>query len=78
MAKWLNWLCWLPAGALIGYLWVGTIQQNQHNAQVIAQLQAFKSVGPRFTAADGDDLCRSVQELQRQAGMPVRDCRFGE
>jgi hypothetical protein len=78
MGKWLNWLVWLPAGALIGYLWVGALQQNQHNAAVLAQLQSFKSVGPRFTADNGDDLCGSVQELQRHNGLPVRDCTFGE
>jgi hypothetical protein len=78
MGKWLNWLIWLPAGALIGYLWVGTVQQHQHNAKILAQLESFKSKGPRFTAQDGDDLCQSVQELQRQAGLKVRECRFGE
>ena len=78
MGKWTNWLFWLPAGALIGYLWVGTIQQNQHNAAVLAQLEAFKSAGKRFTADNGQDLCGSVQELQRHAGLEVRDCQFGE
>jgi len=73
----MNWLFWLPAGALMGYLWVGTLQQNQHNATVLEQLESFKSKGPRFTADNGDDLCRSVQELQRHAGLPVRDCTFG-
>jgi len=32
--------------------------------------------GRRFTAMDGQDLCRSVQEIQRQARLPVRDCTF--
>jgi hypothetical protein len=74
----MNWGIWLPVGALIGYLWVGTLEQHQHNATVLAQLESFKSKGPRFTAADGDDLCRSVQELQRHNGLPVRDCTFGD
>jgi hypothetical protein len=77
VGKWTNWLFWLPIGALIGYLWMGTIQQNQHNTRVLEQLESFKSKGPRFTADHGQDLCGSVQELQRQAGLKVRECTFG-
>ena len=77
MGKWLNWLIWLPTGVLIGYLWISSVEQQQHNAEVLVQLQTFKSKGSRFTGDNGNDLCRSVQELQRHAGLPVRDCTFG-
>jgi len=77
MGKWLNWLIWLPTGVLIGHLWISSVEQQQHNTKVLEQLQTFKSVGPRFTAQDGDNLCGSVQEVQRHVGLPVRDCTFG-
>jgi hypothetical protein len=38
----------------------------------------FRQAGPRFTADNGQDVCRSVQELQRYNGLPVRECAFGE
>ena len=38
----------------------------------------FRHAGPRFTANNGQDVCRSVQDLQRHAGLPVRECKFGE
>jgi hypothetical protein len=36
----------------------------------------FRQAGPRFTASDGQELCWSVQELQRYNGLPVRECEF--
>jgi hypothetical protein len=82
--RWSNFLVWIPVGAALGYLFFGLIEQQTHNteqaalnAEVIERLEAFRNVGPRFTAADGDDLCGSVQELQRYNGLPVRDCTFG-
>jgi hypothetical protein len=50
----------------------------RHNNDMLKLLETFRSVGPRFTAQNGADLCRSVQELQRHNGLPVRDCTFGD
>jgi hypothetical protein len=73
----LNWILWLPTGFLLGYLWLCVIEQHQHYVEVVAEMEVFRSKGPRFTAIDGDDLCRDIQDLQRQAGVKVRECTFG-
>jgi hypothetical protein len=36
----------------------------------------FRQAGWRFTANNGQDLCWSVQELQRYNKLPVRECEF--
>jgi hypothetical protein len=76
VGKILNWVLWLPAGAMLGYLWFGMLEQNNHSAEIIVEMEAFRSKGPRFTAIDGDELCRDIQDLQRQAGLKVRECDF--
>jgi hypothetical protein len=78
VGKILNWVLWLPAGAMLGYLWLGMLEQDQHSTEVIAEMEAFRSKGPRFTAMNGVDLCESIVQLQRHAGLPERDCIFGE
>jgi hypothetical protein len=85
MKYWINLFVWIPVGAALSYLFIGLVEQQTHNTkqalhnvEVIERLEAFRSVGPRFTAVDGDDLCGSVQELQRYNGLPVRACTFGE
>jgi hypothetical protein len=78
VGKILNWVLWLPAGAMLGYLWLGMLEQDQHSAEVIAEMEAFRSKGPRFTAIDGDNLCRDIQDLQRLAGVKVRECNFNK
>jgi hypothetical protein len=85
MMRWTNFLIWVPFGAALSYLFIGVVEQQTHNAEqaahnaeVIERLEAFRNVGPRFTAKDGDDLCGSVQELQHRVGLEVRECRFGE
>jgi hypothetical protein len=78
MMRWSNFLIWLPVGVILGYLMFEAVQQHHHNAEVIEQLEAFQQKGPRFTADDGDELCRDIQELQHRVGLEVRECRFGE
>jgi hypothetical protein len=85
MMRWSNFLVWIPFGAALAYVFIGLMDQQTHNteqaahnAEVIERLEAFRNVGPRFTAQDGDELCRDIQELQRLAGLEVRECRFGE
>jgi hypothetical protein len=78
MMRWSNLLVWIPVGAILSYLLFGAIQQKQHLAEVVERLESFRSVGPRFTAQDGDELCRDIQALQRRAGLEARECRFGE
>ena len=73
-----NLVIWIPVGAILGYLLFGAIQQKQHFVEVVDQLESFQQKGPRFTAQDGDDLCRDIQALQRRAGLEARECRFGE
>jgi len=75
---------WVVVGAIMAWIiydaWVNAqrnIELAQHNADIVKQLLEFKSAGARFTAQNGDDLCQSVQELQRQAGLLVRECAFG-
>jgi hypothetical protein len=83
MMRWSNFLVWIPFGAALGYLAFIVWQQHQyntaqtaHNAEVIEQLEVFRQKGPRFTADNGNELCRDVQELQRLAGLKVRECTF--
>jgi hypothetical protein len=85
MMRWTNLLIWIPFGAALSYLFLGLIEQQTHNteqalhnAEVIERLEAFRNVGPRFTAQDGDDLCEDVRKIQEYVGLPERDCRFGE
>jgi hypothetical protein len=84
MMRWSNFLVWIPFGAALGYLAFIVWQQHQynteqtaHNAEVIERLEVFQQKGPRFTADNGNELCRDVQELQRLAGLKVRECTFG-
>jgi hypothetical protein len=74
----LNWVLWLPAGAILGYLWLGLVEQHQHYANVMAEMETFRSKGPRFTALDGDALCHDIQNLQLLAGVKVRECSFNK
>jgi hypothetical protein len=77
VGKILNWILWLPAGAVLGYLWLSAVEQHHHYIQVMTEMEAFRSKGPRFTAIDGDSLCRDIQDLQRRAGVNARECTFG-
>jgi hypothetical protein len=85
MMRWTNFVIWIPFGAMLSYLFVGLVEQQTHNteqeahnAEVIERLEAFRNVGPRFTARDGDELCEDVRKLQEYVGLEVRECRFGE
>jgi hypothetical protein len=85
MMRWTNFVIWIPFGAALSYLFIGVVEQQTHNteqavhnAEVIERLEAFRNVGPRFTAKDGDELCEDVRELQHRVGLEVRECRFGE
>jgi hypothetical protein len=73
-----NLVIWIPVGAILGHLLFGVIQQKQHLAEVVDQLEAFQQKGPRFTAADGDELCEDVRKLQEYVGLPERECAFNE
>ena len=76
MGKILNWVLWFPAGAMLGYLWFGMLEQNNHSAEVLVEMEAFRSKGQRFTARDGDELCRDIQAIQEHIGLPERECTF--
>jgi hypothetical protein len=85
MMRWSNFLIWIPFGAALAYVFIGLVDQQTHNteqaahnAEVIERLEKFRSVGPRFTAQDGDDLCEDVRKLQEYVGLEMRECRFGE
>jgi hypothetical protein len=85
MMRWSNFLIWIPFGAALAYLFIGLVEQQTHNtdqalhnAEVIERLEAFRNVGPRFTAKDGDDLCEDVRKLQEYVGLPERECAFNE
>jgi len=49
---------------------------GQRQAVILVEIEQFKNRGGRFTEGNGVDLCGSVQELQRQAGLKVRECDF--
>jgi hypothetical protein len=85
MLRWSNFLVWIPFGMVLGYLAFIVWQQNQynteqeaHNAEVIERLEAFRTVGPRFTAQDGDELCRDIRAIQEYVGLPERECLFDQ
>jgi hypothetical protein len=84
MMRWSNLLIWIPVGAALSYLFIGlvdqqahNVEQAAHNSEVIKRLEEFRSVGPRFTAKDGDDLCEDVRTIQRHIRLPERECTFG-
>jgi len=85
MMRWTNFLIWIPFGAALAYLFIGLVdqqthntEQTAHNAEVIERLEAFRNVGPRFTAQDGDELCRDIRAIQEYVGLPERECTFNE
>jgi hypothetical protein len=78
MMRWSNFLVWLPVGVILGYLIFGAVQQHYHNIEVIERLEAFRTVGPRFTAQDGDELCRDIRAIQEYVGLPERECLFDQ
>ena len=61
---------------LIGYEYL----QVSHTQQ---QMKSFVAAGPRFTTADGQELCERVKALEaasygyRDAGKTPLDCRYG-
>jgi UDP-2,3-diacylglucosamine pyrophosphatase LpxH len=67
-------LIWPILGALVAGWAFNAYHILQTHNQVIAELKAFKSVGKRFTADDGLSHCLDIQELQRIAGVKVREC----
>jgi hypothetical protein len=85
MMRWSNFLVWIPFGAALGYLAFIVWQQHQynteqtaHNAEIIERLEVFQKKGPRFTAQDGDELCRDIRAIQEYIGLPERECAFNE
>jgi hypothetical protein len=68
---------WVSLGVLLALFAVNHILTIRQNTVILEELQAFRSKGPRFTAIDGDSLCRDIQDLQRLAGVNVRGCTFG-
>jgi hypothetical protein len=51
---------------------------GQRQAVILLEIEQFKNRGGRFTEGNGVDLCESIVQLQRQAGLPERECIFGE
>ena len=60
-------LIWPILGALVAGWAFNAYYILQNQNQVIAELNAFKSVGKRFTAMDGQTLCLRIQQLD---GLP--------
>jgi hypothetical protein len=78
MLKLFDGLVWVVVGILLAWAIFNTWQVVRHRSDILDQLESFQQKGPRFTADDGDELCRDIQELQRLNGLEVRECRFGE
>jgi hypothetical protein len=71
-------LVWVVVGILLAWAIFNTWQVVRHRSEILDQLESFQQKGPRFTADDGDDLCRDIQELQHRVGLEVRECAFGD
>jgi hypothetical protein len=72
------WLVWPILGGLVVGWWINYRNISMRHELVILELQQFKQKGRRFTADDGRSHCLDIQELQRQAGLPVRECNLEE
>jgi len=59
----------LPFGLLF------VIQLTQY-IELKTKVSQFMSMGPRFTAADGQEVCMRVQELEKVAGIVVKPCSY--
>jgi heme exporter protein D len=77
MKKILDHLIWLFVGISLAAVAVNHWMLVRHNNEMLQRLETFRSVGPRFTANNGQDLCESTREIQRHVGLPMRDCTFG-
>lgn len=61
---------WALMGALfVAFVWVSLWQRNE--------IIKFVLEGPRFTADDGYELCRRLQELEREHGYE-KECKKGD
>jgi hypothetical protein len=78
MLKLFDGLVWVVVGALVAWAIFNTWQVVRHRTEILDQLESFQKKGPRFTAENGNELCRDIQELQRLAGLEVRECAFGD
>jgi hypothetical protein len=59
----------LPFGLLF------VIQLTEY-IELKSKVAQFMSVGPRFTAANGQEVCMRVQELEKAAGITVKPCSY--
>lgn len=80
MNRVLFFLTFISIGALCYGWWYN---QSLIKQQETARIQQFINAGARFTAQDGQELCRVVQELARQSkefqssGIPLPKCQYG-
>ena len=76
MSKFFSTISLIGVVALMGYEYLQAIDAQQ-------KIQSFVSVGPRFTAQDGQELCERIKALRsfsygyRDAGKKPLDCRYG-
>ena len=75
MSKIFSTLSLIGVVALMGYEYMQMVSAQQ-------QIQTFVSAGPRFTAADGQELCERVKALEmysygyQAAGKKSPDCTY--
>ena len=77
MSKVLCTISILGVGGLRGYEYLQTVESQQ-------KIQSFVAKGPRFTAQDGQELCKRVKALEvasygyRDAGKVPLSCNYLE
>ena len=77
MSKFFSTISLIGVVALMGYEYLQAIDAQQ-------KIQSFVSVGPRFTAQDGQALCERVKALEvysygyRDAGKKPLDCSYNQ